>query len=158
MDSQASENLLRFTVDRVLPDPNTDTQIVVLKDERSNEVLPIWVGASEGHAIEVALKGVTPPRPMTHDLIRSLADHLRAKISKVVVTDVKNSTYYASIHLVSGETERTVDSRPSDAIALALRTNSPIYVTQEVLKCRGGGDLDAWLEKFDSKDFGQSQA
>ncbi len=157
MENPASQNLLRFTVDRVLPDPNTDTQIVVLKEDRSGEVLPIWVGASEGHAIQVALEGITPPRPMTHDLIRSLADHLRAKISKVVVTDVKNSTYYASIHLVSGETERTVDSRPSDAIALALRTNSPIYVTEEVLKRRGGGNLDAWLEKFESKSFGQFQ-
>ena len=90
-------------------------------------------------------------------LIHSFTEHFRAKIARVVVTDVKNSTYYAAIHLVSGETERTVDSRPSDAIALALRTNCPIYVTQDVLKRRSSAGLDLWLEKLDVKDFGKYQ-
>ena len=91
---------------------------------------------------------------MSHDLIRSMADHLNARVVRVVVTNVKNSTYYAAIHLLSRGTEHSVDARPSDAIALALRTNSPIYVTQDVLKRRGAWNLDAWLEKLDAKNFG----
>ncbi len=156
MDDQDSPGLVKLTVHGVVPDANTDTQIVILRDEQNAEILPIWVGAAEGRAIDVALKGVAPPRPMTHDLIQSLADHLRLKVSRVVVTDVKSSTYYATIHLAVGDTERSVDSRPSDAIALALRAKSPIYVTQDVLKRRGGSTLEAWLEKLDAKDSGNS--
>ncbi len=158
MDTQDTLPLIKLNVHGVLPDPNTDTQIVILRDEQNAEVLPIWVGAAEGHAIELALKDVTPPRPMTHDLIRNLAQHFNTKISKVVVTDVKNSTYFASIHMVNRESERVVDSRPSDAIALALRAAAPIYVTQDVLKRRGGGNLDTWLEKLDTTDLGKFQA
>lgn len=157
MDSHDTSEIVPLKVHGVLPDPSTETQIVILQDERSSEILPIWVGAAEGNAIDFALKGVTPPRPMTHDLIRSFTEHFNTTITRIVVTDVKNSTYYASIHLQAGETERTVDARPSDAIALALRTNSPIFVTQEVLKRRGGGNLEAWLEKFEAKDFGKHQ-
>lgn len=157
MESNDSQSLVKLKVHGVLPDPNTDTQIVVLRDEENTEILPIWVGAAEGNAIELALKGVSPPRPMTHDLIRSLTDHLRTKISRVVVTDVKSSTYYATIQLLAGDTERTVDSRPSDAIALALRTDSPIYVTRDVLTRRSAGTLEAWLEKLDVKDLGPYQ-
>lgn len=153
--SSETTDLVRLKVHGVIPDPNTDTHIVILRDEQNSEVLPIWVGAAEGNAIRLALEGIMTPRPMSHDLLRSFADHLNLKISRVVVTDVRNNTYYATIHLVSRQTERTVDSRPSDAIALALRTNSPIYATQEVLKRRGGGNLDAWLEKLDIKNFGK---
>lgn len=157
MESQEITGLVKLTVHGVLADPNTDTQIVVLRDEQNSEILPIWVGAAEGNAIDLALKGVPPPRPMSHDLIRSFMDHLRTKVSRVVVTDVKNSTYYASIYLVSGEKESTIDSRPSDAIALALRTSSPIYATHDVLKRRGGGSLETWLEKLDAGNLGKFQ-
>lgn len=157
MDSPEASALVPLKVHGVLPDPSTDTHIVILRDERNSEILPIWVGAAEGNAIEFALKGVAPPRPMTHDLIRSFTEHFNATVTRVVVTDVKNSTYYASIHLQSGEVERTVDSRPSDAIALALRAGSPIFVTQDVLRRRSGGNLEAWLEKFEAKDFGKHQ-
>jgi bifunctional DNase/RNase len=151
----AASDLVRLKVHGVLADPNTETQIVILRDEQNADILPIWVGTAEGNAIRLALEGIVTPRPMSHDLIRSFADHLNIKVSKVVVTDVKNNTYYASIHLVSQKSERTVDSRPSDAIALALRANCPIYVTPDVLKQRGGGSLDAWLEKLDAKNFGK---
>ncbi|HJU03670.1 MAG TPA: bifunctional nuclease family protein [Nitrospiraceae bacterium] len=150
-----SADLIRLKVHGVLADPNTETQIVILRDENNADILPIWVGTAEGNAIRLALEGIVTPRPMSHDLIRSFAEHLNIKVSRVVVTDVKNNTYYASIHLVSEESERLVDSRPSDAIALALRTHSPIYVTADVLKQRGGGNLDAWLEKLDTKNFGK---
>jgi bifunctional DNase/RNase len=152
---EESSDLVRLKVHGVLADPNTETQIVILRDEHNADILPIWVGTAEGNAIRLALEGIVTPRPMSHDLIRSVAEHLSIKVSRVVVTDVKNNTYYASIHLVSQESERIVDSRPSDAIALALRTNCPIYVTSGVLKQRGGGNLDAWLEKLDTKNFGK---
>lgn len=152
-----SSDLVRLTVHGVLPDSNTDTQIVILRDEEHAEVLPIWVGSAEGNAIRLALEGVVPPRPMSHDLIRSFAEHLNIKITCAVITDVKNNTYYATVHLTAHGLERTVDSRPSDAIALALRANCPIYVTQDVLKQRGGSNLDAWLEKLEAKNLGKHE-
>ena len=151
-------NLVPLKVHGVLVDPNTDTQIVILRDERNSEVLPIWVGTAEGTSIRLALEGVIPPRPMSHDLINSFAEHLGFNISQVVVTEVKNNTYYATIQLTCNGFERTIDSRPSDAIALALRTKSPIFVTPEVLERRGGENLDAWLAKLDPKSFGQQEA
>ena len=157
MEHQESSDLVRLKVHGVLPDPNTETQIVILRDEQNADILPIWVGTTEGNAIRLAMEGHVTSRPMSHDLLRSFADHLNIKVSHVVVMDVKNNTYYAAIHLVSQGSEQTVDSRPSDAIALALRTNSPIYVTQDVLKRRGGGNLDAWLEKLGTKNLGKYQ-
>ena len=157
MEVDDAQTLVKLKVHGVLPDPNTDTQIVILRDEENAEILPIWVGAAEGHAIDLALKGVAPPRPMTHDLICNVLVHIRMKATRVVITDVKSSTYYATIHFLSGDTERTVDSRPSDAIALALRAESPIYVTRDVLKRRTGGNLEAWLERLDVKDHGRHE-
>jgi bifunctional DNase/RNase len=138
----------------VVADPNTETQIVILRDERTMQVLPIWVGAAEGHAIKRAMDEAPTQRPMSHDLLRSMLEHLNLAVSKVVVTDVKNSTYFASVHLTSQGTERTVDARPSDAIALALRTNSPIYVAASVIQQRGGNSLETWLEKLCAKNTG----
>ena len=152
-----SPDLIRLKVHGVLADPNTETQIIILRDEPNADILPIWVGTAEGNAIRLALDGIVTPRPMSHDLLRSFIEHLNLKVSRVVVTEVKNNTYYASIYLASQETERTIDSRPSDAIALALRTNSPIYVKSEVLKQRGAGTLDAWLEKLDVKNLGKHE-
>jgi bifunctional DNase/RNase len=152
-----SSDLIRLKVHGVVPDPNTETHIVILRDEQEAEILPIWVGAAEGNAIRLALEGVVPPRPMSHDLIRSLADHLNIKISRAVVTGVKNNTYFAAIHVTSRGEERTIDSRPSDAIALALRADSPIYVTRDVLNQRAGGDLDAWLERLEIKNPGKRE-
>lgn len=158
MDEQKdSHDLVRLKVHGVHPDSNTDTQIVILRDEANAEILPIWVGSAEGNAIKYALEGYVPPRPMSHDLIRSCADHLNIKMTSAVITDVKQNTYYAAIHLTSHGVERTIDSRPSDAIALALRTNSPIYVSQEVLRQRGGGNLDAWLERLEAKNLGKHE-
>jgi bifunctional DNase/RNase len=155
--TEPTGDLIRLKVHGVIADPNTETHIVILRDEPNTEVLPIWVGTAEGNAIRLAMEEVVTPRPMSHDLIKSLTEHLNIKVDRVVITDVKNNTYFASIHLVSKETERTVDSRPSDAIALALRTNCQIYVTADVLKQRGGGKLDAWLEKLDLKHFGKHE-
>ncbi len=157
MSVEQNTDLIPLKVHGVLVDPNTDTQIVILRDESNADVLPIWVGTAEGTSIRLALEDVIPPRPMSHDLITSLSTHLGMKITQVVVTDVQNNTYYATVHVSLNGLERTVDARPSDAIALALRAKCPIYVTQEVLKRRSGDNLEAWLAKLDPKEFGQSE-
>ena len=148
--------MVKLTVQGVMPDaiPNSDSQVVILQDESKANTLPIWVGVAEGTAIRLAMEGVIPPRPLSHDLIRNLTEQLGLKISKVVVTDVKNNTYYASIYLSSKQSELTVDSRPSDAIALALRTSSPIYATQDVLDRLAPENVDPWLKMLGSKEFG----
>jgi bifunctional DNase/RNase len=115
-------------------DGRTGTPIVVLRDPESGNVLPIWVGGAEAQAIALALHGVVPPRPMTHDLMASLIAELRAEVDEVVVTDLRNNTYFGVVRLrVAGEKKiREVDSRPSDALALALRTGAPIRVARKI--------------------------
>ncbi|MBM4119751.1 MAG: bifunctional nuclease family protein [Nitrospira sp.] len=149
-----SNGLTQLTVYGVVTDPNTETQIVILRNERTAQILPIWVGAAEGNAIKLALDEAPTPRPMSHDLLRSLVEHLNLTVARVVITDVKSNTYFATIHLASQGAERTVNARPSDAIALALRAGSPIFVTADVLQQRGGNSLDAWLEKLGAKNIG----
>jgi len=151
MDQNGLRELTKLTVHAVVPDPNTEAPIVILRDERTAQILPIWVGAAEGSAIKLALTETPTARPMTHDLLRNMLEHLNVTVSKVVVTDVKHNTYFATIHVTSQGTERTVDARPSDAIALALRTNSPIFVTASVLQQRGSGSLETWLEKLSTR-------
>lgn len=150
---ESSAELIEVKVKQVLEDSNTDTRIVVLKNADGSETLPIWVGASEGNAIRLAMEQVVTPRPMSHDLIRSFADHLDVKIIRVVITDVKSSTYYAMIHLSSKGLDRNLDCRPSDAIALALRSHCPIYVTRDVLNRRTTANLDAWVTKAETKNI-----
>ena len=145
--------LIELKVKQVLEDSNTDTRIVVLKNDEGSETLPIWVGAAEGNAIRLAMEHVVTPRPMSHDLIRSFAEHLDVKIQRVVVTDVKSSTYYAAVHVASKGVDRTIDARPSDAIALALRSHCPIYVTRDVLNRRTAANLDAWVTKLETKNI-----
>lgn len=152
MEQSGLKELTKLTVHGVVADPNTETQIVILRDEQTAQILPIWVGAAEGNAIKRAMDDAPTSRPMSHDLLRSIMEHLNLTVSKVVVTDVKNNTYFASVYLTSQGTERTVDARPSDAIALALRSNSPIFVTANVLQQRGGNSLETWLEKLGTKN------
>lgn len=153
MNPEPSAALVEVKVKQVLEDSNTDTKIVVLKNEDGSETLPIWVGASEGQAIRLAMDHAVSPRPMSHDLIRSFADHLEVTIQHVVLTDVKSSTYYATIHVASKGVDRTLDARPSDAIALALRATRPIYVTRDVLSRRTAANLDAWVAKLETKNI-----
>ena len=149
---------IKLSVQGVLTDPKTETQVVLLRAEDNKEVLPIWVGAVEGNAIKFALEGVLPSRPLTHDLLKSMMEHLGLRIQKVIITEIKNNTYYALIYLESGGSLLSIDSRPSDAIALALRSHVPIYTTDEVFKQRAGDSLDAWLERLSPKDFGEHTA
>jgi bifunctional DNase/RNase len=112
----------------------SNTPIVLLRETSDTErMLPIFVGGPEATAIALALEGVVTPRPMTHDLMKSVLDDLGAALEKVVVTDLRDGTFYAELHLSVGETSHQVSSRPSDAIALAVRTGSPIFAEESVL-------------------------
>ncbi|RMG00597.1 MAG: bifunctional nuclease family protein [Acidobacteria bacterium] len=127
--------LVEVKVGALIMDPNSNTPIVVLKGVESEAVLPIWVGAYEANAIALELEKVVPQRPMTHDLLKNTILELGYRVERVIVTDLKDNTFYAVIELVNQENGEKVqiDSRPSDAIALALRMDSPIYVDQKVL-------------------------
>ena len=124
---------LEMKVKQLALDPLSNMPMIVLRDEEEKRSLPIWVGLAEANAIALELEKIPTPRPMTHDLIRNILESVGARVSKVVVNDLKENTFYAVIHLRLGANDLTVDSRPSDAIALALRVDAPIYVDEEVL-------------------------
>jgi uncharacterized protein len=111
-----------------------NTPIVLLREvEGQRRVLPIYIGGPEAAAIAYALEGVVPPRPLTHDLLKTVIEELGARLERVVVSDMREHTYYAELHLLVGGAPHTVSSRPSDSIALAVRTGSPIFVEEAVL-------------------------
>jgi uncharacterized protein len=115
-------------------DPRNLSPLVLLKDHDDLNFLPIWIGIFEAAAIAMELQDVHPPRPMTHDLLKNLVDKLDSKVTRILINDVKEGTFYASIELENSDGEKvTIDSRPSDAIALAIRTGSPIFVTEVVM-------------------------
>jgi len=119
----------------LMMDPNTGTPIIILKDVDSDTMLPIWVGAYEANAIALEIEKIAPPRPMTHDLLRNLIIELGIQVDRVVVTSLRDNTFFAVIEMRMSDGNRMVlDSRPSDAIALALRADCPIYVDAEVIK------------------------
>jgi bifunctional DNase/RNase len=119
----------------LMMDPNSGTPIIILKDINSETMLPIWVGAYEANAIALEIEKIAPPRPMTHDLLRNLIVELGLKVDRVVVTSLRDNTFYAVIEMTGDDGEpMRLDSRPSDAIALALRADCPIYVDLEVIQ------------------------
>ena len=126
--------LIAMSIKGLMLDPVSNSPIVVLKDDDEKFFLPIWVGIFEANAIALQLENITTPRPMTHDLLRNMIAELNARVLRIVINDLRDSTFFAQIRLAIG-TDRTleVDARPSDAIALALRTEAPIYVAQSVL-------------------------
>lgn len=125
--------LIRVTVERVTLDTSTSRFVVVLKEENRNRWLPIVVGSSEAQAIALQLEKISPPRPLTHDLIRNLLDTMDAKIERIVVNDLRDNTYFALLGLRLNGEFRNIDARPSDAIALALRAEAPIFVDANVM-------------------------
>ena len=147
--------ITQMNVRGLLFDPYNNAYIVILRDEENSDMLPIWVGKSEASAISFALEHIAPPRPMTHDLMKNILDQVDAKILSAVVTDLKENTYFAKIHLWYGDSEFTIDSRPSDAIALALRAEAPIFTTEDVLKKQSSEELERWLENLKPEDFGK---
>ena len=130
----ARENFILMTVGGLTLDPVTKTPIVILKDSENKLNLPIWIGLLEATAMATELEGIKMARPMTHDLLRNLVDELGGTIECIEVTDLRDNTYYALIHLAVGGRRMAIDCRPSDAISLALRTKSPIYVAKKVLE------------------------
>ncbi len=149
----------------LMMDPVTNMPIVVLKDINSDTVLPIWVGIYEANAIALEIEKVTTPRPMTHDLIKNVLTGLDAQVHKVVVSELKDDTFFAVIWLERQGNVISVDSRPSDALALALRVDCPIYVEEEVLKTSkqasavsdrvSAEELRKWLEGLNDEDLGR---
>jgi uncharacterized protein len=136
-------------------DPYNNAYIVILRVEDNADMLPIWVGKSEASAISFALEGVAAPRPMTHDLMKAVLDAVDAKVISVVITDLNDNTYFAKIHLQYEDSEYSIDSRPSDAIALALRTNAPVFASESVLRKQTSEELEQWLEDLKPEDFGK---
>ena len=119
----------------LMMDPNSGTPIIILKDVSSDTMLPIWVGAYEANAIALEIEKIAPQRPMTHDLLRNLIIEMGAHVERVVVTDLRDNTFFAVIEMSTNEgTTLMLDSRPSDAIALALRADCPIFVDVDVIK------------------------
>ena len=119
----------------LMMDPNSGTPIIILKDVQSDTMLPIWVGAYEANAIALEIEKIAPPRPMTHDLLRNLIIQLGVQVERVVVTRLQDNTFFAEIEMRNSDGSlMRLDSRPSDAIALALRADCPIYVDMEVIK------------------------
>jgi len=125
---------IEMEVAGITMDPFSNTPIVILKDPDSNNALPIWIGILEASAIATELGDVKPPRPMTHDLIKSILGNINVIVTRIEVTDLKDNTFFATIYLSMTGKTFAIDARPSDAIALALRTNSPIFVNEKVLK------------------------
>ena len=149
----------------LMMDPVTNMPIVILKDINGNSILPIWVGVYEANAIALEIEKVTTPRPMTHDLIKILLLGLNTGMRKVVVNELKDDTFYAVIWLERDGEIISVDSRPSDALALALRLDCPIYVEESVLKSSkmatavsdkvNNEELRRWLEGLNDEDLGR---
>jgi bifunctional DNase/RNase len=146
-------------------DPVTQMPIVILKDVGGDAVLPIWVGVYEANAIALEMEKVSTPRPMTHDLIKNVLTGLETQVHKVVVTELREDTFYAVIWLERGGEVVSVDSRPSDALALALRVDCPIFVDEIVLKSSKQAsnmadrlttdELRKWLEGLNDEDLGK---
>ena len=149
----------------LMMDPVTNMPIVILRDIGGNAVLPIWVGVYEANAIALEIEKVATPRPMTHDLIKNLLMGLNTSVQKVVVNELKEETYYALIWLEQNGQIISIDSRPSDALALALRLDCPIYVEEQVLKTSkvanttaekvSNEELKKWLEGLNDEDMGR---
>jgi bifunctional DNase/RNase len=137
-DTAGAERDVRVHVERVVIDDN-DTPVVVLEEEEGTRWLPIWIGSAEARSIAIEIESMRSPRPNTHDLARDLIHHLDAEVARVVVTELRDGTYYAMLHLSHAGHIVAVDARPSDAIAIALRAHAPIFV-REPLFAQGNAD------------------
>jgi bifunctional DNase/RNase len=159
--------MLEMKVRGLTLDPLTNMALVILRDLEGHKALPIWVGIPEANAIALEIEEVDTPRPMTHDLIKNILDGINATVTRIVVNDLKDSTFFATIFLSLQGKEVRIDSRPSDAIAVALRVKAPIFVTLDVIERAGSIDtrgqnvtedpdqLKEWLENIKPEDFGK---
>jgi uncharacterized protein len=149
----------------LMVDPSTNMPIVLLKDPESEALLPIWVGLYEANAIAMEVEKPQTPRPMTHDLLKNLIHGLNAQVQRIVVTELKDDTFYAVIWMEQNGEIVALDARPSDALALALRTDCPIFVDEDVLRTAkvlpnpadqaSSQDVRKWLESLNDEDLGR---
>lgn len=156
---------IEMTIKGLMVDPITNMPIVILRDKDGERVLPIWVGVFEANAIALQIENISTPRPMTHDLLKNVITDLKADVQKIVVSDLKENTFYALIYLTINGEAMAIDARPSDAIALALRARAPIYVEERVIDGaktvdfapeKGDSErLQKWLESLDPDDLGK---
>jgi bifunctional DNase/RNase len=156
---------IEMTIKGLMVDPITNTPIVILRDKDGQKVLPIWVGIFEANAIALQIENIATPRPMTHDLLRNVIEDLKASVEKIVVCDLQENTFYALIYLELNGGTVAIDARPSDAIALALRSRAPIFVEETVIEHAKTVDfttekadadrLHKWLESLDPDDLGK---
>ena len=160
--------MVEMKVDGLTLDPLTNMPIIILKDLEGNRALPIWVGFFEANAIALEIEKIATPRPMTHDLMKNLISDMKAEINHILVSELKDNTFYAVINMISGGNTLKIDSRPSDAIALALRAKAPIYVNETVIEAAKNLDLPdtskantedkdqwkKWLDNIKPQDFG----
>jgi len=156
---------IEMTIKGLMVDPITNMPIIILRDKDGQRVLPIWVGVFEANAIALQMENVTTQRPMTHDLLKNVISDLKADIEKIVVCDLKENTFYALIYLVVNGEPVAIDARPSDAIALALRAQAPIFVEDRVIDHAKTVDLapdkenserlQKWLEGLDPETMGR---
>jgi bifunctional DNase/RNase len=156
--------MIRMEIKGLLMDPVSNMPVVILHDTEKGHFLPIWVGIFEANAIALEMEKVATPRPMTHDLLKNLLAELDAHVERVVINDLRENTFFARIHLTRKDSTLSVDSRPSDAIALALRSHAEIFVEEEVLEksrtLRAEGDQDPdrlrkWLEEASPDELGK---
>jgi len=156
---------IEMKIKGLVVDPISKMPIVVLEDLKSDRMLPIWIGVFEANAIALRIENIATPRPMTHDLLKSFLDEMKIKVEKIVVNDVRDNTFYAMIHCRHKDQSITIDSRPSDAIALVLRTEAPIFVEEQVVEkahnlkfednLEDSEKLKKWLENLKPEDFGK---
>ena len=154
---------IRMLIKGLMLDPSSNVPIVILRDEESSVFLPIWIGVFEANAIAIMMEELEPPRPLTHDLLRSILEALDTSVEEILISELKGSTFFAQIHLQTADGQRVIDSRPSDAIALALRTDAPIFVLPDVLDQAKAVELATtdeerlrkWLEDVDPAELGK---
>jgi bifunctional DNase/RNase len=151
------EGFIKMSVGGLTLDPVTKTPIVVLKDEAESLNLPIWIGLLEATSMATELEGVKMARPMTHDLLRELLDRFGASVESIEVTELRENTFYAVIHIEIAGKHVAIDARPSDAISLALRTESPIYVSHQVLEASSILPRESRPRRFQVQDVGRSR-
>ncbi len=145
--------LKQMKIEGLLFDPRSNMYILLLKELNGDDTLPIWIGRPEADSIALAIGKITTPRPLTHDLVKNLLQGLKAKVTKIVVTEIVDNTYYALIHIDKNGAEVTIDSRPSDAIAVAVRTSAPIFVEDSVIEFKKSDELEEWLRNLKPEDF-----
>ncbi len=142
-------------IEGLLFDPKSNMYILLLREINGNNTLPIWIGKPEADSIALALGKIVTPRPLTHDFVKNVIYGLQMKVTKVVITEIVDNTYYAGVYIdKGGGVEVPIDSRPSDAIAVAIRINAPIFVDEDVIEFRKNDELEDWLKNLRPEDFG----